>query len=59
MYQQKKEIGGSISEHFNNGVRIFIDFSLSNNENDEEIHCPCNKCKLLKYLPRTVRVHLH
>ena len=60
MYKKRRvENGGSISEQFNNGVRVFIDFALSNNRNDEEIRCPCTKCKMLKHLiPEIVRVHL-
>ena len=43
MYQQRRKIGGSISEHFNDDVHVFIDFALSNNGNDEEIRCPCSR----------------
>ena len=58
MYQ-RREMGGSISTHFLNGVNVFVEFALSNIGNDVEIRCPCSRCKLLKHLvPNMVRIHL-
>ena len=60
MYKKRRvDTEGSTSEHFNNGVSVFMDFALRNNGNYKEIRCPCSKCKLLKHLiPQMVRVHL-
>ena len=58
MYQ-RREISGAISEHFLKGVQVFIEFAISNIANDEEIRCPCSRCKLLNYLePNMAKVHL-
>ena len=58
MYK-RRETDGTINKQFINGVSVFIDFALSNNENDVKIRCPCSRCKLLKHLiPQMVRVHL-
>ena len=58
MYQ-RREMGGSISKHFLNGVNVFVEFALSNIGNDVEIRCTCGRCKFLKHLvPNMVRIHL-
>ena len=59
MYQRRRDNKGLISEHFYNGVDVFVEFTVNNKGNEKEIRCPCSMCKLLKYLiPNMVKVHL-
>ena len=60
MYEVRTGMKGSIKEHFCNGVHEFIRFAKSNNRNNDEIRCPCSKCKHLKHWKSdVVEVHLY